>query len=185
MSGAVSIRRLEARDLPIRVAWVNDVRINATLNIQVPVTLAGTEAWFARVRENPLRTDFVFEDEAGELVAMGGFADIDREVKKAELYIFVSPDLKGRGIGTQVVKLMCDLAFSEMGLEKVYLNTNADNVPARKVYEKCGFALEGVLRREVINNGQIKDRLRYAIYRLPPPQLDSVRNAPTGILPLS
>ncbi|MBP3302237.1 MAG: pyridoxal-phosphate dependent enzyme [Opitutales bacterium] len=168
MSGEITLRALEARDLPIRVAWMNDVRINATLNIQLPVTLAGTQAWFTRVCENPARADFAFEDATGEVVAMGGFTDIDSEVKKAELYIFVSPELKGRGIGSRVVSLMCAHAFSEMGLEKVYLNTNADNAPARKVYEKCGFALEGVLRREVINNGKIKDRLRYAIYSTPP-----------------
>lgn len=169
MSGTFLLRRLEARDLPVRVAWMNDVRVNATLNIQLPVTLSGTQAWFERVRQNPARADFAFENEAGECVAMGGFTEIDSGVKKAELYIFVDPDSAGRGIGTQVVKLMCAHAFSELGLEKVYLNTNADNAPARRVYEKCGFALEGVLRREVINNGKIKDRLRYAIYRLPPP----------------
>jgi len=169
MSGAFLLRRLEARDLPARVAWMNDVRIHATLNIQVPVTLSGTEAWFERGRQNPSRADFAFENERGELVAMGGFTDIDSEVKKAELYVFVSPDLKGQGIGTRIVKLMCEYAFSEMGLEKVYLNTNADNVPARKVYEKCGFALEGVLRREVINNGQKKDPFPHPIFAPPPP----------------
>lgn len=166
----MKLRRLEERDLEQRVAWMNDIRINATLNIQLPVTLAGTQLWFERVRENPTRVDFAFEDESGTLVAMGGFTDVDREVKKAELYIFVDPNLKGRGLGTCAVKQMCDHGFSELELEKIYLNANADNVAARKVYEKCGFVLEGILQREVINNGKIKDRCRYALYKyLPPP----------------
>ena len=164
MSVALILRRLEVRDLLMRVAWMNDARINSTLNIQLPVTDAGTAAWFERVRENPARVDLAFENAAGEVVAMGGFTDIDFGVKKAELYIFVHPDFKGHGIGTCAVKQMCEHGFSVLGLEKIYLNTNADNIPARKVYEKCGFVLEGVLRREVINNGKIKDRLRYAIY---------------------
>lgn len=165
---SLSLRRLSASDLPLRVAWLNDERINSTLNIQLPVTVAGTAAWFERVRANPNRADFVFENASGEIEAMGGFTDIDAEVKKAELYIFVDPNLKGRGIGTRSVRLLCDHGFSVLGLEKIYLNANADNVPARKTYEKCGFVLEGVMRREVINNGRVKDRLRYAIFNTPP-----------------
>lgn len=165
----MKLRRLETRDLPLRVAWLNDVRINATLNIQTPVTEAGTRAWFERVRGNASRADFAFEDAAGTVVAMGGFTDIELSVKKAELYVFVDPNLKNRGFGTQAVSVMCGYGFESLGLEKIYLNANADNVPARKVYENCGFVLEGVLRREVINNGKLKDRCRYARYKYPPP----------------
>lgn len=166
MSGGtdLTLRLLEERDLPLRVAWVNDARINATLNIRVPVSLAGTREWFGRIRENPQREDYAFEDSSGAVVAMGGFTDIDSEVKKAELYIFVSPDMKGRGIGTMAVRLMCGHGFGKLGLKKIYLNANADNIAARRTYAKCGFALEGVMRREVINNGLLKDRCRYALY---------------------
>lgn len=165
----MKLRELEERDLSKRVTWMNDARINATLNIQLPVTLEGTQLWFGRVRENVSRVDLSFENDDGTLVAMGGFTDIDRAVNKAELYIFVDPDLKGQGLGTEAVRLMCDYGFSKVGLEKIYLNANADNLPARKVYEKCGFILEGILQREVINNGKIKDRCRYALHRIPPP----------------
>lgn len=163
-SEALNLRRLEERDLATRVEWLNDVRVNATLNIRPPLTLAGTRAWFSRVVETSGRIDFAFEDANGSLVAMGGFTDIDSEVGKAELYIFVAPDLKGRGIGTAAVRLMCGHGFAKLGLRKIYLNTNADNVAARRVYAKCGFSLEGVMRREIINNGMLKDRCRYALY---------------------
>ena len=165
------LRRLERRDLPIRVAWLNDARVNATLNIRAPVTLEGTQAWFERIIENSHRADYAFEDATGGVVAMGGFTEIDAEVRKAELYIFVDPNRQGLGIGTRAVRLMCKHGFENEGLDKIYLNTNADNVPARKTYEKCGFSLEGVMRREIINNGKLKDRLRYALLCIPPPQL--------------
>lgn len=161
----MKLRELEERDLSQRVAWMNDVRINATLNIQLPVTLEGTHLWFGRVLENVSRVDLAFENDAGVLVAMGGFTDIDRSVNKAELYIFVDPDLKGQGLGTEAVRLMCDYGFSEIGLEKIYLNVNADNLLARKVYEKCGFCLEGILQRELRNSGKIKNRCRYALFK--------------------
>ncbi len=163
VSGKLVLRRLEHRDLPLRVAWLNDSRINSSLNIKLPVTLAGTEEWFGRIRNNENRADFAFES-GGIVVAMGGLTTIDREVGKAELYIFVDPDKENEGIGTNAVKLMCKHGFEELGLGKIYLHVNSDNVAARKVYEKCSFRMEGLMRREIINNGKLKDRCVYALY---------------------
>ncbi|MCD8283186.1 MAG: GNAT family N-acetyltransferase [Opitutae bacterium] len=176
VAGKLVLRRLEHRDLPLRVAWLNDSRINSSLNIKLPVTLAGTEEWFGRIRHNENRADFAFES-GGIVVAMGGLTTIDREVEKAELYIFVDPDKENEGIGTNAVKLMCKHGFEELGLGKIYLHVNSDNIAARKVYEKCSFRMEGLMRREIINNGKLKDRCVYAGIRgtvmafcyIPPP----------------
>ena len=63
-----------------------------------------------------------------------------------------------------------------MGLQKICLYTNSDNLAARHIYEKIGFVLEGFMRKEIINNGKIKDRCYYGLYNekvkdkiLPPP----------------
>lgn len=168
------IRDLEKKDLQARVDWMNDSRVNTTLNIQLPVTLESTINWYHRIQENNKRRDFSFEKE-GELVAMGGFTDIDEKVRKAELYIFVNPNLQGKGLGTESVKVMCEYGFEQMGLQKIYLHTNGDNLAARHIYEKIGFTLEGFMQKEVINNGKVKDRCYYGLYRktegeiLPPP----------------
>lgn len=160
----MKIRRLEWKDLKTRVDWMNDARINATLNIQLPVSLESTKLWFERIQTNNKRVDFSFEEE-GRLVAMGGFTDIVAGVCKAELYIFVNPDLQGKGIGTETVKLMCQYGFDEMQLEKIYLHTNADNYAARRLYEKLGFVLEGYMPKEIMNKGKIKDRCYYGLYK--------------------
>ncbi len=165
------IRDLEQKDLQERVRWMNDVRVNSTLNIQLPVTLDSTLQWYERIKVNTQRRDFSFDNEDGNLVAMGGFTDIDSNVHKAELYIFVNPDIQGRGYGTLSVKMMCEYGFEAMKLQKIYLHTNSDNIAARKLYEKLGFKLEGYMPHEVISNGKIKDRCYYAIYNtciLPP-----------------
>lgn len=159
----MKIRNLEERDLLARVDWMNDIRVNTTLNIQLPVTLESTVGWFYRIKENKARRDFAFELE-GRLMAMGGFTDIDEKVHKAELYIFVNPDLQGKGVGTESVKVMCQYGFGTMGLKKIYLHTNADNLAARRIYEKLGFTIEGFMPKEVINNGTVKDRCYYGLY---------------------
>lgn len=169
----MEIRKLEEKDLQARVAWMNDRKVNSTLNIQLPVTIESTINWYQRIQGNPSRCDFSFEKD-GQLVAMGGFTDIDNKVGKAELYIFVNPDMQGKGLGTESIQLMCRYGFKRMGLQKIYLHTNADNLAARHIYEKAGFTLEGFMQKEVINNGKVKDRCYYGLYKpeegiLPPP----------------
>lgn len=158
----ITLRELQVCDLQTRVNWMNDERINATLNIQLPITLESTQAWFERIQSNDTRADLTFIED-GEIVAMGGFTNIDRSVNKAELYIFVHPDMKGRGIGTQSVRLMCEYGFKDVGLNKIYLHTNSDNLSACRLYEKVGFILEGIHEQEIINNGKIKDRFYYGL----------------------
>ena len=156
------IRSLQESDLPTRVAWMNDPRVNATLNIQLPVTLESTRSWFARLKDNARRRDFAFE-EGGSLVAMGGLTDIAEGVGKAELYIFVDPDRQGGGVGTKAVRLMCSYGFERMNLHKIYLHTNADSA-AYRLYERVGFKLEGFMPCEVENHGRLKDRRYYGLY---------------------
>jgi RimJ/RimL family protein N-acetyltransferase len=51
-------------------------------------------------------------------------------------------------------------------LDKIYLETNEDNHAAKKVYEKCGFQLEGILRNEYKNQeGLLKSRLYYGMLK--------------------
>ncbi len=160
----MELRLLEARDLQTRVDWMNDTRVNTTLNIQLPVSLDSTITWFEKINTNSSREDYTF-CENGAIVAMGGFTSIDRSVGKAELYIFVNPDMQGRGLGTKACKQMCEYGFEQLGLQKIYLHTNGDNVAARRLYERLGFKLEGYMPQEIINNGKIKDRCYYGLYK--------------------
>ncbi len=156
------IRKLEFGDLEKRVEWLNDERVNSTLNISLPVSLESTQAWFERNKGNEKRIDFSFEDD-GVLVAMGGYTDIDKDKGEGELYIFVDPDQKGKGIGYRSVKLMCSYAFEVLNFNKIILYANGDNGAARHLYEKLGFVLESVVEGGIENHGVAKDQYYYGL----------------------
>ena len=76
--------------------------------------------------------------------------DIDEEHKKAEYGIFIGePDCYQKGYGTEAAQLMCEYAFSYLGLHKVMLRVYADNERAIKSYEKAGFVKEAYLKDDV------------------------------------
>lgn len=141
------IRKLDIQDLEVRVEWMNHPKVYSSMHYEIPVTLENTKKWFEKNMSNKNRVDFSFEVD-GVLVAMGGLTGIDFNLNKAELYIFVNPNEQKTGLGTQAVRLLCQYGFEQLNLNKIFLLTNEDNYAARKVYEKCGFKLEGILRQE-------------------------------------
>lgn len=159
------VRRLEENDLQLRVSWMNNEKVYGSMHFDVPVIIENTLQWYYNNLENDKRADLTFE-ENGEIVAFGGLTCINREVDKADLYIFVDPNTQKSGIGTKATMLLCKYGFEELGLSKIYLETNEDNVAARRVYEKCGFVLEGVHREEYKKpDGAMLSRVYYGLLK--------------------
>lgn len=158
------IRKIEEKDLEIRVEWMNHPNVYNSMHYSLPVELGNTILWYKNNRGNIRRIDVVFE-EGGIPVAMGGLTGIDPELGKAELYIFVDPFLHSKGTGTKATNILCHYGFTNLDLRKIYLLTNESNIPAQKVYEKVGFKLEGRLRKEIVVAHRIEDRLYYGIFK--------------------
>lgn len=159
------LRKLELGDLHIRVDWMNNPKIYKSMHFDIPVWYDNTIRWFENNQQNENRADVVFIED-GQLLAMGGLTNINKGVGKAELYIFVNPHLQRGGIGTQATKLLCKYGFETLELNKIYLETNEDNFAAQRVYEKCGFQLEGILRQEYKTiDGILKNRLYYGLIK--------------------
>lgn len=157
----MKIRRLQKEDLQTRVEWMNNEKVYSSMHFSVPVVMENTMRWFENNIGNDKRADVAFEED-GEIVAFGGLTGVDPTLKKAELYIFVNPKIQAKGYGTKATMQLCEYGFNEMGLHKIYLETNSDNYGAQKVYERCGFKLEGTLRHEYLTkDGEWKDRLYY------------------------
>ncbi len=68
----------------------------------------------------------------------------------------VHPDATGRGVGTLLVEAVVAEA-ARRGARKVSLRVLAANATARRLYTRCGFAEEGVLRQEFLLGGEYVD----------------------------
>jgi RimJ/RimL family protein N-acetyltransferase len=51
-----------------------------------------------------------------------------------------------RGIGRYAVRRLLSRAFDELGLRRAYLEVTINNAPARALYQREGFVLEGTFR---------------------------------------
>lgn len=162
------IRKLTTQDLPTRVAWMNDPRVYSSMHFDVPVRMDKTEEWFARISKDEHRFDAVFTDEVGggKILAFGGITGIIRDASKAETYLFVSPECQHQGIGSRAKLLLCEYAFTQLRLNKLYVVTNEDNHASIALQKKFGYQLEGRLREEyALPDGSRKDRLYFGLLK--------------------
>lgn len=83
--------------------------------------------------------------------------------------LFAAAD-RGRGLGTSAVRLLTEYLFSDPDTHRVQASTWVENVPMRRVLEKLGFRLEGVLRSFMPAAGG--ERHDYALYAVTRADLD-------------
>lgn len=68
----------------------------------------------------------------------------------------VAPEHQGRGIARALVAAACERA-EQCGARKLSLRVMATNPSAQRLYESCGFRVEGVLRGEFLIDGALVD----------------------------
>jgi RimJ/RimL family protein N-acetyltransferase len=163
----IHVRRLEYDDLETRVSWFNDPSVSEMMMTEFPASLADTQQWFDSQRLSAKRRDFTFwlRTLRVETVAMGGLTGIDWHHRHAEIYVVVAPDLRRRGYGRAAMIWLSSYAFTILGLDRIFLHTLDNNLPAQHLYERMGFQKEGILRSHAIHRGKPHDRIAYGLLR--------------------
>lgn len=77
---------------------------------------------------------------------LGGAGFTFETPRRASTGYVLARDAWGRGIATEALQAMVDLAPS-LGLARLYALCHPEHRASARVLEKCGFTLEGTLRR--------------------------------------
>ena len=153
-SDQIYLRPMDIGDTDQIIAWRNKDRVRHNFIYQEPFTVEGHENWIRTQIDTGRVVQFII-CESFDSRAIGSvyFRDIDHKKQCAEYGIFIGEDdAIGKGYGTQAAELALSYAFEKLGLKEVFLRVFADNIGARKSYEKAGFRLiEGKKEMVVID----------------------------------
>ena len=152
----VRLRAVEPGDVERFCAWMNDPEVIDGLTRRYPMSLAEERAW-AEEHATPSYADATFAIETLEGAHIGacGFFRTSPENRFAEFGLCIgNKSYWGRGYGTDATETLCRFGFEEMNLHRIELWVPADNPRAQRVYERVGFAVEGVAREAVYQRGR-------------------------------
>jgi RimJ/RimL family protein N-acetyltransferase len=136
----VELRPLERADHPLLRIWQNDPEIARWMDYRHPFN------------DQDLREDLERAQREGEVfivqldgTAIGkcGLNGFRLGDGTCSLYVYIGDkELWGQGLGHDIVATLCRYAFDELGTQRVELSLLEGNARARRVYERCGFAVD-------------------------------------------
>ncbi len=123
----------------------------------------GSRNKFASREELPFRA-YLRDTEI--FIVGSGLHRIDWSVPKFEIGYWVRTPYAAQGFVTETVRALTEFAFSQLHARRVEIRMDEQNGRSRRVAERAGFDLEGVLKndcREVGNH--LRNTCVYAIAR--------------------
>lgn len=111
--------------------------------------------------------DFMFVIENNESKAVGFVIafDCDQRMGTFKYGLFLLEEHKGKGYGSEAVKIMLNYYFNELRYNKVNVYIYDYNEPSIKFHEKLGFKKEGRLRQMAYSNGTYHDTIFYGMLK--------------------
>jgi RimJ/RimL family protein N-acetyltransferase len=168
-SEPVFLRALDVSDVERTTRWHNERELYQTLvNPFRFVSASAEQAWICGKAEYSTKEInlAVCVRETGQHVGSITLRNIDWVARHGELGLLIGEAAaRGKGFGRSAVRQLLDHAFSDLGLQRIYLYVLEANAPAIKVYESCGFVLEGRLRRHAFKDGALRDLLVMGLCR--------------------
>ena len=156
----VHLRLMTAEDTERIVTWRNRDFVRKNFIYQELFTAEGHRAWIRDQVEPGHVVQFIIVLSDGREIGSVYFRDICREDGTAEYGIFIGEeDAVVRGYGTAAAVEALEYAFTRLGLERIFLRFLADNIGARKSYERAGFRM--TRRRETVSTMQGEREVRF------------------------
>lgn len=128
------------------------------------------EDWLRTRQDHYDRADWaIVRSQDGLFLGEAVINDLDADNESASYRLWLAgPDVFGRGYGSEVTGLVVDYALDQVGLHRLSLEVFDHNPRARRVYEKCGFTVEGRLRDALLWEGRHHDTVVMAVLRTDP-----------------
>jgi len=106
----------------------------------------------------------VIRKDSQRLVGATGLHRLNWSVPRCEVGYWGRQSEHGQGFITEAVQGITQFALRQLHMRRVECLTDALNLPSRRVAERAGFAMEGVMRHErKAPDGSLRDTCVYAI----------------------
>lgn len=169
ISDRLILRALEPSDKLLLRKIINDPETEYMLGgWSFPVSEKDQDEWYASLKTNSgtLRCMIADRNDPGKAFGTVMLTDIDYKNGTAEIHIkLATGEARGKGYGAEAVSAMVNYAFNELRLHCIYARVNDYNLPSRKMFEKCGFKKEGILRGRFYKQGKYVDVFSYSVLK--------------------
>ncbi len=166
-SDKIYLRPLILEDLDLIHGWRNDKNLRLlALTHPYLVTMEQDRNWLNKILNNTDNTNIIFAAVLNEAKEFFGYFQL-REINQLHNHAFLgivigNKNLRGLGLGKEVMNLGLDYGFNMLGLQKISLDVLESNVNAIRLYSNLDFLQEGKFIHHFYYNGAWHNVIRMA-----------------------
>jgi len=174
--GVVALRPWRKDDVSVLPGLIDgDPEIERWLDLMPsPYSRRDAREWVARAtdawRSGHYLPFAMLDAGTGAVVGGLGFNSIDAENATGEIGYWLTAAARGRGLTTRALRLVTQWGFDALGLERVQVRAEVENVASCRVAERAGFRREGVIRSARFN-ARLGRRMDFVLYSALPGEL--------------
>jgi RimJ/RimL family protein N-acetyltransferase len=105
----------------------------------------------------------VVDNGDGRFLGTCGINQVDQLHQRANLGYWVRTSATGRGVATEATRLVARFGFETLGLERIEIVVDVENIASGRVAEKAGALREGIARRRLVTHGESHDAVVYSL----------------------
>lgn len=166
--GAIGLRPLDpVRDGAALHAIFGDEESCRYMAGPACATVAETIRMLRKWTEGCEETSWAVVDAPGG-PALGRVALIPRGRDIWEAACMIAPAARGRGLAARALSLVIDEAFETRGARRIFADVDPDNAASIRVFERLGFAREGLLRANWLTHIGARDSLILGLLKTDP-----------------
>jgi RimJ/RimL family protein N-acetyltransferase len=154
----VTFREMQQEDLPFLIEVRNECR--AMLHDDSAFTLDQAQAWFAATRPR-----FYIVTHEGTAVGYFRTSHWNEANRHVSIGCDLHKDHRSKGLAQAAYRVFLRFLFEDCAISKVSLEVLEHNVRARRLYQRLGFVVEGVKRREVYRDGRHLDSIMMSMLK--------------------
>lgn len=161
-AGRLHLRPFRPSDAPEVHAACQDLEIQRWTTVPSPYREADARAFVEEFCPNEWTSGHgavfaIVGTQDGHLLGSLGLSGVDRADGLAEIGFWTAAWARRRGVMAEAVGVACRWAFAELGRERIEWQAGVGNIASRRVAERAGFAVEGVLRSRLVLAGRRTD----------------------------
>lgn len=146
----VSLRAVEATDLPVLMLVNGDPEVTRFLPYPAWQSQADAQAWFERVAkltaQGSARQLVIVDNADGQPIGTVLLFRFEEASARLELGYTLARAHWGRRVARESLALAISQAFTRMGIRRIEAEVNPDNTASHRLLVSLGFTLEGLLR---------------------------------------
>ena len=161
----VTLEKLHARHLADLYAAVGSTESIWDFMIPGPFgSLSEFEAFLRKAEETTEDTIYaILLNTSHKAAGIASLSNCSLANRVVEIGLIYGADLQRTKAGTEVVLLLGELVFTELGYRRLEWRCHSLNLPSKRAAERYGFVYEGTLRQHMIVKGRNRDTCVYSI----------------------